>query len=404
MYRLIFWPVLAPSFLFAVGTGATMPLLILAALQLGASEALASALVAISGAAALASTVPVGVFIDRVGDRRAMALATTVAGALLLVTVMALAWPTRWSLVLYIAAFVLRSPAGVAWSLARQAVVADALPSLERGRAMTALGGTMRAGNLVGPMCGAALLALFPMWSVFLFSVLMAVAATALLYVRRLNAAFDATAQRTRTTAVPQQRAEGVRWKAVWFAGISILTLAAARVAQPILIALWGSHLGWHESQISLIVAVGAAVELVLMFPGGYLKDQLGRSPVLAACLTIYGLGFILAPVTNSGQGFVVAVVVMSIGNGLGAGINMTIGADLSPPIGRAKFLSIWAMFSQASQLSGPLAISAMLLTCSLPVAMTAVGGFAVGGAVWALATQPITQLPMGALGRAAPR
>lgn len=44
----------------------------------------------------------------------------------------------------------------------------------------------------------------------------------------------------------------------------------------------------------------------------------------------------------------------MAVGNGFGAGINMTIGADLSPSIGRAKFLSIWSMFSQVAIVPSP--------------------------------------------------
>lgn len=167
-------------------------------------------------------------------------------------------------------------------------------------------------------------------------------------------------------------------------------------MAQPILIALWGLRLGWDEAQISLAVALGSAVEMLLMIPGGYLKDRLGRSPILITCLVIYGSGFILAPLWPTSVGFVVAVVVMSIGNGLGAGINMTIGADLSPARGRAKFLSIWAMFTQGGQLGGPLAISGLLLTATLPAAMTFVGALAVAGAVWTAVWSPVLRLPSG--------
>lgn len=397
MFRLILWPVLVPSFLFSVGTGAVLPILVLAALQLGAGEALASALVAIAGAAALVSTVPVGMFIDRVGDRRAMAIATTSAAALTAVTVVAMAWPGRWSLPLFILALVLRSPAVTAFGLARQAVVADALPVHQRGQAMTALGGTMRAGNLVGPLAGALLLVWLPLWSVFAFSVLTSIAATGLLFVRRLNASFDDTARRARESRTPQELEQGIRWGAVTLAGVAIVTLAVARVGQPILIALWGTRLGWSEAQISLIVAVGAAVEMVLMFPGGYLKDQLGRSLILIACLVVYGAGFLLAPLSPTSTGFVVAVVVMSVGNGLGAGINMTIGADLSPNVGRAKFLSIWAMFTQGGQLGGPLLISGLLLVASLPAAMSAVGWMAWAGAAWTAAFARALRLPRGA-------
>ncbi|MGH1977116.1 hypothetical protein [Rothia sp. L_38] len=85
MLKLIFWPVLVPSFLFAAGFGAVVPIQILAAIRLGASPELASLLVAASGVLALFCTVPVGATIDRVGDKRAMTLATlSAAGALTL--------------------------------------------------------------------------------------------------------------------------------------------------------------------------------------------------------------------------------------------------------------------------------------------------------------------------------
>lgn len=74
----------------------------------------------------------------------------------------------------------------------------------------------------------------------------------------------------------------------------------------------------------------------------------------------------------------------------------MTIGADLSPSIGRARFLSKWAIFSQAAVVAGPLAISGSLLVFSLPVACTLIGALGLAGGLWALACQPITQLPTG--------
>lgn len=64
---------------------------------------------------------------------------------------------------------------------------------------------------------------------------------------------------------------------------------------------------------------------------------------------------------------------------GFGAGINMTIGAGLSPNVGRAKFLSIWSMFSQVSVVAGPLAVSSIMLISSLPVAFTVIGSSALG-------------------------
>ncbi|MEX3630611.1 hypothetical protein [Rothia sp. LK2492] len=111
MIKLLFWPVLVPSFLFAAALGAITPLIILAAIDIGISPAAAALLMAASGVAALACTVPVGAAIDRVGDKRAMTLATLNAAGALALTILALAVPSGWSIALYIAGHLLRVPA-----------------------------------------------------------------------------------------------------------------------------------------------------------------------------------------------------------------------------------------------------------------------------------------------------
>ncbi|WP_256839392.1 MFS transporter [Ornithinimicrobium faecis] len=395
MYGRLFWPVLAPSILFGVAGGATVPVSILAAMQLGASAALASLIVAIMGGIALITTVPAGQLIDRVGDRRAMALATAVVAAFTGVTVGALVWGGTGALALFMAATFLRAPAMNVWSLARQAFVAERVPTHEIGRAMTALGGTMRIGALVGPLLGGLLLLIAPLWSVYVLSVVCSVLALAVLYSPRLGGrleeGYDASG---RSTAVPGQLAPDgqratrrppleVRWKAVLLAGVAISTLMVARVAQAVVIQLWGVHIGLTSSQISLAIACGAAVEIVLMVPGGYLKDRLGRAPILVVCLVVYGSGFLLLPLAHTWWAVLGAVTVMAVGNGLGAGVNMTIGADLSPKVGRGRFLGIWAIFSNVGVLGGPGMVAAILVVSTSQVAVLAVGGLALAGAAW---------------------
>lgn len=393
MYGRLLWPVLAPSILFGVARGATVPVSVLAAMQLGASAALASLIVAIMGGIALVTTVPAGHLIDRVGDRRAMALATVVVSAFTGLTVGALVWGGTGALALFMAATFLRAPAMNVWSLARQAFVAERVPTHEVGRAMTALGGTMRIGALVGPLLGGLLLIVAPLWSVYVLSVVCSVLALAVLYSPRLGGrleeGYDASG---RSTAVPVTSDEQqttrrprlqVRWKAVVLAGVAISSLAVARVAQPVIIQLWGVHIGLTDSQISLAIACGASVEILLMVPGGYLKDRLGRAPILITCLVVYGSGFLVLPLAHSWWAVLGAVAVMAVGNGLGAGVNMTIGADLSPPVGRGRFLGIWAIFSNVGVLGGPGLVAAVLVVSTSQVAVLAVGGLALAGAAW---------------------
>ncbi len=407
MLRPIFWPVIVPSLLFAIGVGSTVPVLILSALSLGAGGALASAVVSLMGAASLVLTVPVGVLIDKVGDRRAMIFGTGAAVVVtgLLVLSLSGSLPDPFALVMYIVLLMLLAPVQDIWSLARQAVVADKMPAMHMGKAMTALGGTQRVGNLVGPMISAMLLLWFPLWSVYVFSAMCAVLAVVVLCIPALNRGFDAmesTSTATTPTAAladpnePAPRKLQVRWKAVLLAGIAVTILSIARAAQPTLIQLWGVHIHLHESGISLLVALGAALELVLMFPGGYIKDRLGRTAVLIVCLVVFGGGFLIMSIQPVLVWTIIAVVVMAVGNGLGAGVNMTIGADLSPKVGRAKFLGIWAVFNNSGKLGGPAIVALLLSLASLPLAVVATGVLTILGAVWAGVFARPMDLPKG--------
>ncbi|WP_181272846.1 MFS transporter [Brevibacterium oceani] len=433
MLKPILWPVLAPSLLFAVGLGAIMPILVLGALTLGSTASFAAAIVGIMGAVSLAATVPAGILIDRLGDFRAMLVATLAAVVVFTAVVAAFVWDSPYSLLIYTIALMLFAPVSDVWSLARQAVVAEVMPAADLAKAMTALGGTQRVGNLVGPMVGAGLMLFMPIWSVFVFSGITAVAAIVImaLPIARIPgfddhpspASAEDSGTGTGTEAAPGQPStdptdpgrhsagEGplgehssaeaargerrkkrerrppldVRWKSVVLVGITIITLAAARAAQPVVIQLWGVEIGLHESSISLIIAFGAGLELIVMFLGAYIKDHLGRIATLVGCLSIFGTGFIIMVVLPDLCGMVIAAAVMAFGNGLGAGVNMTIGADLSPAVGRPRFLGIWAIFNNGGKLGGPSLLSLIITLTTLRFGVLFPGLFALLGAVWVL-------------------
>ncbi|WP_166973781.1 MFS transporter [Brevibacterium atlanticum] len=426
MLKPILWPVLAPSLLFAVGLGAIMPILVLGALTLGSTASFAAAIVGIMGAVSLTATVPAGILIDRLGDFRAMLVATLAAVVVLTAVVAAFVWHSPYSLLVYTIALMLFAPVSDVWSLARQAVVAEVMPAADLAKAMTALGGTQRVGNLVGPMVGAGLMLFLPIWSVFVFSGVTAVAAIVIMALPiaripgfddhpRAASAKDSPAEaapgrpsidptgpgrnssgeHSRTEAAAGARGKrpkrerrpslDVRWKSVVLVGITIITLAAARAAQPVVIQLGGVEIGLHESSISLVIAFGAGLELIVMFLGAYIKDHLGRIATLVACLTIFGAGFIIMVTLPDLSGMVIAAAVMAFGNGLGAGVNMTIGADLSPAVGRPRFLGIWAIFNNGGKLGGPSLLSLIITLTTLRFGVLFPGLFALLGAVWVL-------------------
>ena len=53
-------------------------------------------------------------------------------------------------------------------------------------------------------------------------------------------------------------------------------------------------------------------------------------------------------------SGFVVVSLVFAVGNGLGAGINKTLSADMTPTRNRAGWLGLWNSLTDAGALVGP--------------------------------------------------
>ena len=351
------------------------------------------------GAVSLMATVPAGILIDRLVDFRAMFVATCAAIIVLGSIVAAFIWDSPYSLLVYTVALMVFGPVSDVWSLARQAVVAEVMPAADLAKAMTALGGTQRVGNLLGPMIGAGLMLVLPIWSVFALAGLAAIAAIVIMALpiaripgfdehhRRAEAAPTPSAAGGRGPKSGQGRRPplDVHWRSVVLVGITIITLAAARAAQPVVIQLWGVEIGLHKSAISLVIAFGAGLELIVMFLGAYIKDHLGRIATLVACLTIFGSGFIIMRTLPELSGMVIAAAVMAFGNGLGAGVNMTIGADLSPAIGRPRFLGIWAIFNNGGKLGGPTLLSLIITVSTLRFGVLFPGLLAILGAVWIL-------------------
>ncbi|OYN95392.1 arabinose efflux permease [Enemella evansiae] len=394
MIKQIFWPVLAPAFLYQVGSGALTPVVVLAALSLGAGHALAGGIVTAMGVAAIIASIPAGRLVDRLGDRNAMGLATVLVAVLTTVAVLVLTLRPGNGVWLFTGAIVLIGATEVVWSLARQALVAETVPPQRIAMAMTSLGGAARAGQLVGPALGALLLLRLPLQSVFVLHIVAALAATVLIWRSRFGAP---TARPARPAYAEHGRRPpklDVRWKAVALAGVSMVTLSMARQGKNVVVPLWGDQLQLSPSAISLLVALGSAIELLLIVPGGILKDRMGRTSVLVTCLLLLGVGFAIVPLAPTVWVFVVGLVILSIGNGLGSGINMTLGADLSPPVGRARFLGYWTTLTQAGAFAGPGLVTAVVAAASLSAAVWALAAAPLFGAVWLLCFQHVIGLP----------
>jgi MFS family permease len=172
-----------------------------------------------------------------------------------------------------------------------------------------------------------------------------------------------------------------------------------ARVNRPVIVPLLGDALGLDPVWISIVFGISAALEILLVVPAGTLMDKYGRAAVAVPCALVMGAGFLLLSVLGTaldGRGSTAAVVALlapslliGIGNGLGSGIVMTLGIDVSPVHGRTRYLAWWNTMLGAGRLAAPLLVTAITLIAPVVVAGAATGALCVAGGTWLARTLP---------------
>jgi hypothetical protein len=101
--------------------------------------------------------------------------------------------------------------------------------------------------------------------------------------------------------------------------------------------------------------------------------------------MLVLAASYAVLPLAGTVPWVIAVAVLMGIGNGLGAGLVLTLGANASPQVGRQAFLGAWRLVSDLGNASGPLAVSAVAAAASLAGASVVMGGVGVlaAAALW---------------------
>lgn len=365
-----------PSVVSSVGHGAVMPVLALRARDLGADVGTAAVVVAMLGIGMLVTSLPAGALVARIGERRAL-----VGAGLLDAVAMTLA-ATSSSVVALAGAVLLSGMAWTVFLIARQGFLIDAVPVRWRARAMSLLGGSFRIGVLVGPLLGAALITQWGIPGVFWLAAALALASAALGgIVPDLGGEVRARARAEGHPSVLSVVRTHRRTLATL--GVAVVILGASRSLRASLLPLWADHVGLSASVTSLIFAFAAALDVAFMWPGGWLMDVRGRMVVAVPVVASMGLGCLLLPLTSTAAGVTAVMALIAVGNGLGSGIVMTLGADTAPVAGRAQYLGAWRLCGDVGNSGGPLLVSAVAAVAPLATACVVVGGLVLAGTGW---------------------
>ncbi|WP_328477682.1 MFS transporter [Actinoplanes sp. NBC_00393] len=355
-----------PSGVYSTGIGAVAPVVVLSATGLGASLATAALVAAMVGLGQIAGSLPAGVLIARIGEQRTMVAATALALPALCACMLA---P---NVLLLGAAVALLGVAGAAWIVARHAYLAEAVRPSLRARAMSTLGGVARIGTFIGPFLGAAAMHFAGLKGAYLVAITGVGTATVLL-------ALLPPVPHDRPVVAGQARA-GL-WTVIHdnrrtlrTLGLGITLVGAMRASRQTIVPLWGASLDLDPATIGLIYGCSGAVDMLLFYPAGRLMDRHGRRWAAVPAMALLGLATALLPLATSAPGLAAAAMLMGLGNGLSAGLVLTIGADVSPAEGRAQFLGAWRLCADVGNGGGPLVIGAVTAAVSLTAAALTVG------------------------------
>lgn len=368
-----------PSLLFGIGQGAIFPIIALSAKELGASIALSGFIVSLFGIGALLSNIPAAVIASRYGERRSMIGAAMLT---VLALVLCLAATATWMLGLGVFAV------GVASSvflLARQTFLTEAVPIAMRARALSTLGGTMRVGLFIGPFAGAAAMHFIGLPGAY-WAAIAAMAGAGLLSfaVPELE---HATRRKAAAGVMPPRLGSVVKAHAGVFLtlGLAGALVAAIRACRQIIVPLWASHIGLDAPTTAIVYGLMGSIDMLLFYPAGKVMDERGRLWVALPSMLLMGGALALMPLTTGLPTFVAACMVMGLGNGIGSGLNMTVGADASPPEARTQFLGVWRLITDCGAGGGPLLLSGIMAVLSLGAGIVAIGsmGFIAAALFW---------------------
>lgn len=365
-----------PTIVNAIGHGAVLPILALRGRELGADLSTAAFLVALVGIGQLLGSLPAGALVARIGERRTLVYGGLAEAALMLVA------SASGSLVVLGVAVTL---SGVTWAgflLARQGYVLDVVPTSHRARALSALGGAHRVGVLVGPLLGAGVIHLAGLRWVFALAAGFSLLSAALAW--RVPDPGEET--RRAAGAAGHLRVSAVlkaHRRTLLTLGTVVVVIGASRSVRFGLLPLWADHVGLAASTTSLIFALAAAVDIAFFFPGGWLMDTRGRTVVAVPVVASVAVAALLLPLTDAAWSVALVVGLIALGNGLGSGIVMTLGADAAPTDGRAQFLGGWRLCGDIGNTAGPLLVGAVAAVAPLATASVAIGLLMAGGTAW---------------------
>lgn len=363
-------PVYLPSALFAIAEGSLIPVIPASAERLGADLPTAAIIAGLVMLGTVIADLPAARFVNRFGERKAMMFGSFATALGIMFSIFA-----ENIFFLGLGVFIVGAAHAV-FGLARHGYIAETVPFSHRARALSLLGGFFRLGGFVGPLLGAALIAISGLQAVYVAVAIFSSAAGVILLFTK--------SEKMRDTA--PNKGGGVwaitkREKAKLLnLGTASAILTFARTARSVGLPLWALHLNLDVSQASLIIGVAGALDFALFYLGGKVIDTKGRIWAAVPTLIATGIGLMLIGASSDPMSFLIVAVLLAIANSVGSGLVMVIGADLAPPDARNEFLAAFRLILDGGVALAAPTLALTTLLVGLSGGLVIIGGITVFG------------------------
>ena len=348
-----------PGFILALGYSIATPAVPVFAKSFDTGFAVASLVLVMHGLGEMIATVPTGFFVDRFGRRPMLFAGPILTAAASFLIAFAHSFPEL------LAYRFIEGVGSEIWRQARLAMIADASRTRERGRQMSGMIGTERAGRLIGPALGG----IFALSSIRLPFI----AYGALAFVAIVPSFFL-----VRESSPGWQRGTASREPELPTSALlkSMLTppylsfFSAQFFASTTRGVLWGGTLllyatfayGAGAQMLGGLATVGTIVGIPITFAAGYLMDRFGRKVTMVPGFMLIALGvFYLAVSAAMGWGlatFIAGFLWIQATGSITAGSMQVLGADMAPAAGRGRFFGFWRLINQVGALISPAAFA----------------------------------------------
>lgn len=385
----VVWILSAIAVCVAIGFGILAPAVPVFAREFGVGRTAAALVVSMFAAARMASALGVGKLVDILGSRQVLG-----AGLVIVAASSGVAGTSQS----YLQLLLLRGAGGVGsamFTVAAASLMAAAIPSAVRGRAMGIWSGSFLFGGVLGPVIGGPLTAISLRTPFFFYAATLAVAAAvAYLFLPRVP-------RRNKQQRAQTEPAEGIReaWRIPDFKVALVADLAGtwANAVRFALIPLFVTEiLLLSESWAGYGLAIAAAVNAVLLLPFGRWSDSRGRLGVITVGGVATAVAMVVLTAPPALWVFVVAMAACGVGSAAQAVGPSALLGDIANGR-RGSVIATYQIVGDVGATFGPLVVGALADLFGYSAGFVLTAAISVASAVFAAAAMRRRRPPAAA-------